>query len=86
MKNLIPKAEVSTLSDTEFLAENVKVHGKSCIGCQRWDRDIMVSFTDENKKHKSGVAECFDLFLTTEQATKLRDKLTKELEKNAKGE
>lgn len=81
--NSVPKA---ALTDTEFLAENVAVYGKKCIGCQRWDRDIMVSFMDENKKHESGVKECFDLFLTTEQTINLKDRLLQELERNNKRE
>lgn len=83
-KNSVPKVELSALTGTEFLAENVTVHGKNCVGCQRWDRDIMVSFMDKNKSYDGGIGTYFDLFLTTEQAIRLRDGLTKELKRNDK--
>lgn len=84
MENLVPKAELSSLTDTEFIAENVTVHGKNCISCLRWGKEIMVSFMDENKKYESGIGKCFDLLLTMEQAINLRDRLTEELERNNK--
>lgn len=52
-------------SDSEFIATNVGVNGKRCVGCIRHDRPIMVSFMRE------GDERVYDPFLTEEQRREL---------------
>lgn len=77
-KNGVRKATKDEQTDTEFIAESIKIYDKNCIGCIRWDRDIMISFIDNNKKYKdTDIHETFDLFLTQAQASELITQLEK---------
>ena len=58
---------------TEVLAHdggNVNVYGKECYGCDRHKADVMVSVSDS-------AGNIFDLFLTSEQASKLAGQIGK---------
>lgn len=62
----------------EGVVINTMAYDKGCIGCKRFERDIMVSMhTDID-----GKKDFNDFFLTTEQAEYLRDKLTAALNRN----
>ena len=52
----------------EIKAKIVQVYGKSCIGCQRHEADVMVSVLTEN----GGIT---DIFLSQEEANRLGEKL-----------
>jgi len=58
-----------------------KAYGKSCIGCQTYGSDIMVSL--HNKEN--GELQFFDFFLTTPMAESLLKDLQKQLELNKEG-
>lgn len=49
----------------EFPAKTARAYNGNCMGCKRFKRDIMLSFTDG----KDG--GFVDIFLTTEQAVEL---------------
>lgn len=55
------------------------VNGKGCHGCVRHKRDVLVTIAVEGPP--TGTA-FHDYFLTTEQATHLRDELNKVLKQN----
>ena len=58
--------------------QDFTVHGKSVQGCKRHKRDIMIGFRIE------GSSEFNDIFLTTEQAETLAERLKERLEQNKK--
>lgn len=62
----------------EIVAENSSVHGRNCIGCKTYERDIMLSFLEGSVVH--------DVFLTQEQANALLKQLTERVKQNAQGE
>lgn len=48
----------------------LKVHGTSCVGCQRHGKDIMIALPTPSDNSMEGV-EFIDIFLTTDQAERL---------------
>ena len=62
----------------EILTEQTSASGNGCIGCQRFDRDIMLSIG-------SAEHEIMDIFLTKKQAKRVIAQLKTKLKQN-KGE
>lgn len=60
----------------ELKPTNIAVNGKKCIGCQRHQREIMLSFMEDK-------GTIHDIFLTTEQAQKLFQDLGLEMYRNS---
>lgn len=60
----------------EGIVKNVQVFDERCIGCEKFEKQIMVSFMVD------GSDEINDLFFSTEQAEYLRDALIKRLNEN----
>jgi len=63
----------------ELLIDTIRSHYHGCYGCQRFNRDVMISFTYEGDPERNKV---HDLFLTQEQAEHLYDCLSKTLQLN----
>lgn len=63
-------------SINETIIKHISVHGQSCIGCERHEKDVMITFMDEEKEN------VHDLFLTTSQADGLLNELKRVLESN----
>lgn len=61
----------------EAIATVANAYGKTCIGCEKFKRDIMVSFMVEGKE-----TDFFDFFLTDEQARRLLQQLKERLDQN----
>jgi hypothetical protein len=65
----------------EHFPTNISVGDKDCMGCQRWEMDIMIS-------HSDGDGNTHDVFLTKKQATKLAltllDRLGEDVVRNYK--
>jgi hypothetical protein len=53
----------SKKDDSEHFPNYVKVGDKYCIGCTRWDMDILICYSDGRDIH--------DIFLTEKQAVEL---------------
>ncbi len=66
------------LSPTESIVDTLRVHGPTCIGCQRHKRHIMLSYTEPTETSPKPV---YDLFLTRQQARDLCDSLRGILDK-----
>lgn len=60
--------------------EGVQVHGPSVLGCQRHNRDILVTFTTRAAAGTGKNVDFNDFFLTKEQALDLYAQLTMRLE------
>lgn len=61
---------------TELYAENPKLFPNTVIGCQRWEKDWMISFfaKDIDGKrfaYENGTDKVFDIFLDEESMEKL---------------
>ena len=61
----------------ELIATTIRAYDSGCIGCQRHDRDIMLSFMYEGDPERSKI---HDLFLTQEQALALHKELGERIE------
>lgn len=61
---------------SDRIVDTVSVYNGECMGCERVERDIMVTFVCDD----SPMFE--DFFLTQEQAIYLRDQLNKQIEYN----
>lgn len=59
----------------EKIVRNTISSDKHCIGCKKFNRDIMVTMVDEDK-------EFYDFFLTTEQAENLMESIKRNLINN----
>ena len=59
-----------------FKPNNIQIYNKKCIGCINHDKDIMLSFDNEDE------IEIHDLFLSTQQAKRIIELLQKRLEEN----
>ncbi len=64
------------MNDTEFYAENPQLHPNSCFGCQRWEKDWMVSFyakdvDGKQMTYENGITKVFDIFLDEKSMEKL---------------
>lgn len=62
---------------SEFVAVNLSVHDRECIGCQTHGRHIMLSFT------RMGDPVVYDLFLTKSQTMNLASALLDDLANTA---
>jgi hypothetical protein len=60
---------------TDRIVDTVSVYNSECMGCERVERDIMVTFVCDPTMFE-------DFFLTQEQAIYLRDQLNKQIEYN----
>ena len=69
------------MQGTEFKADDVRVSDKHCMGCERFDSDIMLTIINkrEDKEHSYKFT---DIFLSTEQAEKLLSQLEEKLQYN----
>ena len=61
------------MGTNEKLASTIRAYGSSCIGCQKYDREIMVTVTEEN------IGGFLDIFLTKPQAENLLHELAERL-------
>lgn len=68
---------------SETLAEDVAVYGRRCLGCQRHNREVMLTIQDSND---AKVCKFHDVFFTREQAELLLAKLTERLAQNDEGD
>lgn len=59
----------------------VSVHGKSCVGCEREKKPIMISLDGKYSKDDSQ-HRCLDAFLTTEEALELIEDIHKTIKEN----
>jgi hypothetical protein len=58
--------------EREIQVEQITVHGKDCIGCEKSKKDIMISYTDKD-------GDIIDLFLSQKKAEELYKELDKRI-------
>lgn len=61
---------------------HTSVHGKGCNGCIRHKRDVLVTMVLDPPEGSEKHSEFNDYFLTTDQASLLRDALSRVLDQN----
>jgi len=76
----------------EYIVKNIRAHTKHCMGCQKTNSDVMITFQTDRFAHQhmedlSAAKEphditFHDLFLTQEQAEAFYDELGKALKHN----
>lgn len=78
------------MSDHEARPQTIGAYGPTCIGCQDHEADVMVSWTVRpsylpvDERDGPGGLPWGDLFLTWEQAERLRDDLNRLLSEKPK--
>jgi len=69
------------MGNTENIVIDVGAYAHDIIGCKKYERDVMVTFTTLNSSG-GRIDLIHDFFLTQEQAIELREQLDKEIEYN----
>ena len=70
----------------EAIVKEVAVYYKGVSGCQRFNRDIMVTMTIPTEEPNKEGVEFVDMFLTTEQAESLVAQLMRRIADNTNEE
>lgn len=60
----------------KFITNVANAYGKECNGCKRFNKDVMLTFYNENTK------EIVDVFLDNDMALELKNKLEQVLLNN----
>lgn len=66
----------------EYIAKTIQAYPQTCVGCQRFKRDVMIAFQADSPDLSADPDKIHDLFLTKEQAEDLVAKLQDVLARN----
>jgi len=68
----------------DYSVDNFRVYDKTCVGCRRVGKDIMVVFAGKpaSDDRDKGQSYIHDFFLSQDQAKDLIEQLQKQLENN----
>ena len=69
------------MQGTEFKADSVRVYEQDCVGCKRFNSDVMLTVITHDKDDVRSVSFT-DIFLSTKQTEKLISDLQTTLNNN----